>query len=91
LGPKAILNGDTVKPVYNGRPWDPQKVAIVQSWPVFTGFSIKIGIKEAWPDLGWLLLTVGCYSELAVNTGLTVLLKTNFVKTCYKLKYKCHQ
>jgi hypothetical protein len=62
----------TVKPVYNGHPWDPQKVAVVQSWPVFTGFSIKIGIKKAWPDLGWPLLTGGRYSEVAVNTGLTV-------------------
>jgi hypothetical protein len=37
----------TVKPVYNGHPWDPKKVAFVQSWPVFTGFSIKIGIKSS--------------------------------------------
>jgi hypothetical protein len=37
----------TVKPVYNGHPWDPKKVAAVQSWPVFTGFSIKIGIKSS--------------------------------------------
>ncbi len=63
----------TVKPVYNGHPWDPKKVAVAQSWPVFTGFSIKIGIKVAWPDLGWPLLTGGRYSEVAVNTGLTVL------------------
>ena len=37
----------TVKPVYNGHPWDPKKAAVVQSWPVFTGFSIKIGIKSS--------------------------------------------
>jgi hypothetical protein len=37
----------TVKPVYNGHPWDPKKVAVVQSWPVSTGFSIKIGIKSS--------------------------------------------
>jgi hypothetical protein len=38
----------SVKPVYNGHPWDPKKVAaVVQSWPVFTGFSIKIGIKSS--------------------------------------------
>jgi hypothetical protein len=35
----------TVKPVYNGHPWDPKKVAVVQRWPVFEGFSINIGIK----------------------------------------------
>jgi hypothetical protein len=37
----------TVKPVYNGNPWDPKKVAVVQSWPVSTGFSIKIDIKSS--------------------------------------------
>jgi hypothetical protein len=36
---------NTVKPVYNGHPWDPQKVAVAQRWPVFGGFLIKIGIK----------------------------------------------
>jgi hypothetical protein len=30
-------------------------------------------LKVAWPDLGWPLLTGGRYSEVAVNTGLTVL------------------
>jgi hypothetical protein len=65
LGPKAILNGDTVKPVFNGCPWDPQKVAIVKSWPVFRGFSIKIGIKSSLAGLrlavvdSWPLFTGG--------------------------------
>jgi hypothetical protein len=40
-----IRHWTTDKTVYNGHPWDPQKVAVVQSWPVFGGFSIKIGIK----------------------------------------------
>jgi hypothetical protein len=35
----------TVKPVYNGQLWYPQKVAVVQRWPVFGGFSIKVGIR----------------------------------------------
>jgi hypothetical protein len=39
------LNLITVKPVYNGHPWDPKKAAVVQRWPVLEGFSIKIGIK----------------------------------------------
>ena len=38
---------NTVKPVYNGHPWDPKKVAVVQSWSVLQGFSIKIGIKSS--------------------------------------------
>jgi hypothetical protein len=29
-------------------------------------------LKVAWPGLGWPLLTGGRYSEVAVNTGLTV-------------------
>ena len=44
---KITIFGSTVKPVYNGHPWDPKKVAVVQSWLVFTGFSIKIGIKSS--------------------------------------------
>jgi hypothetical protein len=35
----------TFKPVKNDHPWNPPKMAIVQRWPVFGGFSIKIGIK----------------------------------------------
>jgi hypothetical protein len=68
----------TVKPVYNDHPWDPPKVAVVQRWSVFGGFSIKIGIKisKIRPDLVWLLLTVGCCSEVAINTGSTVLWET---------------
>jgi hypothetical protein len=44
---QIIKKVDTVKPVYNGHPWDPKKVAVIQSWPVVTGFSIKIGIKSS--------------------------------------------
>ena len=35
----------TVKPVYNGHPCDPRIVTVVQRWPLFRGFSIKIAIK----------------------------------------------
>jgi hypothetical protein len=35
----------TVKLVYSSHPWDPKKAAVVQRWPVFGGFSIKIGIR----------------------------------------------
>jgi hypothetical protein len=27
----------TVKPVYNGHPWDQKKVAVVQRWSLFGG------------------------------------------------------
>jgi hypothetical protein len=36
-------------------------------------FQSKLVLKVAWPDLDWTLLTVGHYSEVAINTGLTVL------------------
>ena len=64
---------DTVKPVYNGHPWDPKILAVVDKWPLFRGFSIKIAIEF---DLAGLRLTVvGHCLEVAVNTGLTVPLK----------------
>ena len=73
-----IIFQSTVKPVYKNHPWDPKKVAVVHRWSFCRGFSIKIGIKIsklAQPDLVWPLLTGGCCSEVAVNTGLTVLAK----------------
>jgi hypothetical protein len=45
----------TVKPVYNSHPWDPKVVAVVQGWPLFRVFSIKIPIKF---DLAELRLAV---------------------------------
>ncbi len=39
------LLAHTVKPIYNSHRWDPKKVAVVQRWPVFGGFSIKIVLK----------------------------------------------
>ncbi len=35
----------TVKPVYYGHPWDPNKGAVVKRWSLCRGFSITIGIK----------------------------------------------
>jgi hypothetical protein len=40
-----MFYNNTVKPVYNGHPWDPKIVAVVHRWPLFRGFSIKIAIK----------------------------------------------
>ncbi len=45
----------TVKPVYNGHPWDPKKLAVVDRWPLLIGFSIKIAIEF---DLAGLRLAV---------------------------------
>jgi hypothetical protein len=60
--------------VYNG-----------QLWPLYIGgrsvevFQSQLVSKLAWPDLAWPLLTGGRCSEVAVNTGLTVLLKNDLV------------
>ncbi len=35
----------TVKPAYNGHPWDPKIVAVVHRWLMFRGFSIKIAVE----------------------------------------------
>jgi hypothetical protein len=50
-----MIKVSTVKPVYNSHPWNPPKVAVVQRWPVFRSFAIKIGIRinlavaDRWP------------------------------------------
>ena len=56
----------TVKPVYNGHPWDPQKAAVVYRWPLCRGFSMKIamylglaGFRPAVVDR-WPLFRGGC-------------------------------
>ncbi len=75
LGREKIML-TTVKPVYNGHPWDHQKVAVVQRMAVvqrlvqntrliYTRFSRA-------RDLGRPLQTGGRCSEVAVSTGLTV-------------------
>jgi hypothetical protein len=70
----AIVNrfGCTFKTVYSSHPWDPQKVAVVYRWLLCRGFSIKMVSKLAWRDFFWLLLRGSLFSEVAVNTGLTV-------------------
>jgi hypothetical protein len=35
----------TVKPVYEGHPWDSKIVAVVHEWQLLRGFSTKIAIK----------------------------------------------
>jgi hypothetical protein len=64
---------NTVKPVYNSHPWYPK------NWPLYMGgrsvevFQSKLVSMLAWPDLYWPLVTGGRCSQVAVNTGLTVL------------------
>ncbi len=63
----------TIRPVYNGHPWDPQKEAAVQRlrhrWSLFTVYQYKI--LKNWSS-SWPLQTCGRCSEVAVNTGMTV-------------------
>jgi hypothetical protein len=45
------------------RPWDPQKVSVVQRWSLCRGVSMKIAIgllfNLDWPGLAWPSLTGG--------------------------------
>jgi hypothetical protein len=49
------LFASTVKPVYNGHPWDLKIVAVVHRWPLLRVFSIKVTIEF---DLAGLRLAV---------------------------------
>ncbi len=56
-----LLNICTVKPVYNGHPWDSKKAAVVQSlsnrWSLFTVYyssildnlELKLAVVDRWP------------------------------------------
>ncbi len=59
----------TVKPVYKVQPWESQKGVVGHGWSVYGGFTNKIAIQIR---LAGLSLAVGCYTEAATNTGLTV-------------------
>jgi hypothetical protein len=69
VGDFEIKFGYTVKPVYNGHPWDLKKVA------VWKRCLIKLRFKLAVLVSNWPLLTGGRYSQVVVNSGLTVLEK----------------
>ena len=79
---KLYLKCYTVTPVYSGHPWDPKKAAVVQKlrhiWPLFTVYHCKI--LEKWGS-SWPLQTGGHCSEVAVNTGLTVLSKFKSIQS----------
>ncbi len=56
----------TVKPVYNGHPWDLKKVAVLQRC------MMKLRFRLAVDDSNWPLLTGGHCSQVVVKSGLTV-------------------
>jgi hypothetical protein len=62
----VIINGNTVKPVYNGHPWDLKKVAVWKRCLIKLIFNMVVNV------LNWPLLTGGCYSQVVVNSGLTL-------------------
>ncbi len=82
----------TVKPVYNGHPWDPEKVTVVQRVVVVqrlvqnTRLSCSMFIRAG--DLGWSLLTGDRCSEVAVSTGLTVYQQNIFSQTTISKRTK---
>ncbi len=67
------LLAHTVKPTYNSHPGGPKKWPLYRSGRSLEVFQSKLFLKLVWPDLFWPLLTDGHYSEVVVNTGLTVL------------------
>ena len=60
-------NLGTVKPVYNGHPWDLKKAAVWQRCLIKLRFRLVVG------DSNWPLLTGGRCSQVVVKSGLTVL------------------
>jgi hypothetical protein len=69
----TVTFGYTVKPVYNGATLGAQKSGnLKEVLPPLEGFQSKLVFKLVQPDFAWLLLAGGRYSEVAVNTGLTV-------------------
>ncbi len=66
----------TVKPVYNGQPWDSKNCPLFESGRYTGADHEKLLYTWAGWGLGRSLLTGGRCSEVAVNTGLTVKLRT---------------
>jgi hypothetical protein len=65
----------TVKPVYNGHPWDLKKVAVWQRC------LIKLRFRLAVDGSNWPLLTGGRCSQVVVKSGLTVFFFSNDTAT----------
>jgi hypothetical protein len=65
----------TVKPVYNGHPWNPQKVASEHRWLLRRGCSIKIGMKISLAGPSLAIVEGGRCSEVVVKAGLIVVAK----------------
>jgi hypothetical protein len=63
----ANTSVSTVKPVYNGNPWDLKKVAVLKR------LLIKLKFRLVVDDSNWPLLTGDRYSEVVVKTGLTII------------------
>ncbi len=56
-----------VKPLNNGHPWDLRKVAVGKRCLIKLRFYLAVGVYN------WPLLTGGRYSQVVVNSGLTVI------------------
>ena len=66
---KGTVFESTVKPVYNGHPWDLKKVAVGKRGVMKVRFRLVVD------EPNWLLLTCGRCSEVVVKAGLTVPVK----------------
>ncbi len=76
-----VLKGSTIIPrcTYSQTCLQQPPLGPPKKWPFYTGgwclevFQSKLVFQLVWPDLVWPLLKGGRYSEVAANTGLTVL------------------
>ncbi len=58
--------------MYNGHPWGSKKVAVGQRWSLFTVYSYKNATSLGKLGLRLVVVDSGHWSEVVVNTGLTV-------------------
>ena len=64
-----LLN--TVKPVDKGHPRERQQTVFIDKWSLFEGYFVLFFFEEGLLKCD-LYLQGGLYSEVAINTGLTV-------------------
>ncbi len=74
---KALISSQrcktfSVKPVYNGHPWNLKKVA------VWKRCLIKLRFRLVINEINWPLLTGGRYSKVVIKSGVTVLIICSF-------------
>jgi len=78
----------TVTPIYNDYPWDPKRVAIVDSWSLLRCHLGYYGSNWDLKIVGSLLFTSGRYSEVVVSSGLNAFYLKNRLKTLVVFSFR---